>query len=198
MNVEISKLNKPEIGEVSELLAKSMCTNPNHLAMFRSSNRSVVKKQQRMFEMVLKNPDNKCFTARLDGAIVGVMCYSSSEKCQMNPLQMLVSFPRFIGIFGKYLFPVLKWRMKWAKHDCQTKHIHFGPLAVHSDFQGKGIGKALLTNFCEFLDITNQTAYLETDKEENVALYEKFDFKTVETDTLFGNTNWFMLRKNKH
>ncbi len=197
MNVEIAGLNKLEIGEVSQLLAKSMSTNPNHLSMFRSSKPSVVKKQQKMFEMVLQNPDTKCFTARLDGVIVGVMCYTTSEKCQMNPLQMIKSLPKFIGVFGKHLFPVLKWRMNWAKHDCQMKHIHFGPLAVHPDFQGKGIGKALLTKFCDFLEITDQIAYLETDKEENVGLYEKFGFKTVETDTLFGNPNWFMVRKNK-
>ncbi len=196
MNVEISELNKLEIGEVSELLSKSMCTNPNHLAIFCSSNQSVVEKQQRMFEMVLKNTDNKCFTARVDGAIVGVMCYTNSDKCQLNPMQMIKLLPKFIAIFRKHLFRVLKWRMNWGKHDCQMKHIHFGPLAVRNDFQGKGVGKELLANFCEFLDIANQTGYLETDKEENVALYEKFGFEIIETDQLFGNTNWFMVRKN--
>jgi hypothetical protein len=96
-----------------------------------------------------------------------------------------LTIPRFIGMFGRHLLPVLQWRMNWHKHDHKSRHVHFGPLAVDHKFQGRGVGKALLGHFCEYLDNTGQSAYLETDKQENVALYEKFGL-VVSTDHLFG------------
>lgn len=59
----------------------------------------------------------------------------------------------------------------------------------------RGVGKGLLTHYCEYLDTTNQTGYLETDKAANVALYEKFGFRIIETDRVLGVENWFMVRK---
>lgn len=194
-NLKIEEFKPAEIEEVSWLLANSMSTNPNHLAMFRSANLPEIKIQQRMFDMVLRDQNNKSFTAKLNGQIVGIMAYTTSDRCQMSPFTMLRALPKFINIFGKYLLPVLKWRMNWGKHDHKCSHIHFGPLAVDKNQQGKGIGKALLKHFCDYLDNTQQIGYLETDKKENVPLYEKFGFKVVETDELRGVRNWFMVRE---
>lgn len=87
--------------------------------------------------------------------------------------------------------------MKWGAHDIRTPHIHFGPLAVAPEAQGRGVGSALLTHFCNYLDQTTQTGYLETDKEINVGLYEKFGFAVVSTDRVIGVPNWFMQRPPK-
>ncbi|MES2617392.1 MAG: GNAT family N-acetyltransferase [Bacteroidota bacterium] len=198
MEVVISELKKYEIDEVADLLANSMCNNPNHLAIFKSNNETVIKKQQQMFKMLLQNSNNKCFVARLNGQIVGSMSYTTSNHCQLSLWELFVSLPKFIAIFGSNIVTVLKWRMNWAKHDCKNKHIHFGPIAVHTNHQGKGVGKALMTHFCKYIDTTFQIAYLETDKVENVSLYVKYGFNVTETDTLFGNTNWFMLRVNNN
>ncbi|HEY0770840.1 MAG TPA: GNAT family N-acetyltransferase, partial [Sphingobacteriaceae bacterium] len=89
---------------------------------------------------------------------------------------------------------VLMWRFNWKKHDYKKPHMHFGPLAVAPDYQGKGIGSALLGFFCDQMDASGQVAYLETDKEINLRLYERCGFKTVEEDRIFGVKNWFMVR----
>lgn len=191
----ISELDAKEIVDVSSLLANSMSTNPNHLTIFKSTKPSVIEKQRKMFEMVLKNPNNKSFTAKMNSQIVGTMTYTTSEHCQLQPFDMVKSMPGFINMFGIHLLPVLKWRMNWAKNDYKSRHIHFGPIAVRTAYQGKGIGKTLLKYFCEYLDRTNQCGYLETDKEENIALYEKFGFQIIETDKISGVKNWFMVRE---
>lgn len=82
----------------------------------------------------------------------------------------------------------------WAKHDPKAPHFHFGPLAVLPSMQGNGIGSALLDRFCREIDTQKAVAYLETDKEENIHLYEKFGFRVTEEDKLFGVKNWFMWR----
>lgn len=196
--ITITEIKPEEVNKVARLLADSMCTNPNHLAIYKSTSESVIKKQHRMFEMVLHNENNKTFVAKANGKIVGAMSYTTSESCQMKIIEIIRILPKLTGIFGRHLFPVLQWRMNWAKHDYSSDHIHFGPLAVAKEHQGKGIGKALLKHFCNYLDISNKVGYLETDKAENVALYELFGFKVIGEDTIWGNPNWFMLRDFKH
>lgn len=193
--ITISELNAKEIVEVSALLADSMSTNPNHLSIFRSCKPSVVEKQKRMFELVLKNPNNKSFTAKMSGHIVGTMTYTTSEHCQLKPFEIVKSMPRLLNLFGIYLLPILRWRMTWSRHDCKLSHNHFGPLAVHTDYQGMGIGKRLLKYYREYLDLTGQIGYLETDRKENIGLYEKFGFQIIAIDRISGIENWFMVRK---
>jgi ribosomal protein S18 acetylase RimI-like enzyme len=148
-----------------------------------------------MFEMVLRSRYNKTFIAKIDGQIAGTMSYTGCQHCQISSFDMLKLTPRLIRMFGSHLIPVLRWRMNWSRHDDKKEHVHFGPLAVDIYYQGQGMGKALLSRFCEYLDTTSQTAYLETDKAENVSLYEKFGFNVLQTDRIFSVTNWFMLRK---
>ena len=44
------------------------------------------------------------------------------------------------------------------------------------------------------VDEAGDAAYLETDKEENVGYYERFDFETVGEVDVLGVRNWFMRR----
>jgi ribosomal protein S18 acetylase RimI-like enzyme len=195
-DIVISELKPEEIDEASSLLANSMATNPNHLAIFKSTKPSVIKKQKKMFGMVLSNRHNLTYLAKMNEKIVGTMTYTTSGHCQLSLGKIIISIPRLISIFGIHLLSVLQWRMNWAKHDYRHKHNHFGPVAVDSSCQGKGIGKLLLNHYCTYLDTTAQAGYLETDKEQNVKLYEKFGFRIIATDHLFGVKNWFMLRQN--
>lgn len=55
-------------------------------------------------------------------------------------------------------------------------------LSVSKKAQGKGIGSKLLKPMLEFSDLEQLTAYLETNKESNVGLYEHFGFNLMEED----------------
>ncbi len=194
-SIRIVELSKSEIKQAAALLSATMASNPIHLAAFGSSGKQAVKKQQKMFEYALSQAGKKIYGAKLGGELVGVMCYSSSQCCQLKPLELLGILPKMFFALGRPLLPVLAWQKKWSKHDYPLPHSHFGPLAVSTVHQGKGIGKALLKFFCNYLDETSQLGYLETDKRENVSLYQKFGFKVMEEDTVLGIKNWFMVRE---
>lgn len=195
MEIIIDDLKEEEFLNAAQLLTEAMCSNPNHIAIFKSSNPDALEKQRKMFLMILNDPHNQFYAAKLNGELVGVMAYTNSAHCQLKPLQFLVMLGKFIRIFGMHLFPVLRWRMVWAKHDYAKPHVHFGPIAVAPAHQGKGIGKALLTHFSTYLEKSQQIGYLETDKIENVNLYERFGFEVIATDKVLTIPNWFMLRK---
>lgn len=194
MNIEIKQLTPTGITPAAEVVARAMLHNPLHLAVFGAADDNAVQMQTRMFIEVLQLPPCNLFAAWKDGRIVGVMNYYAPGCCQITPLKTLRMLPGMFGILGNKLPRVLKWKANWAKHDPEERHLHFGPLAVSPAMQGKGIGAALLTRFCMIADARKEAAYLETDKIENVALYERFGFRVIAEDRLFGVKNWFMWR----
>lgn len=195
LQMQAIELTAKEIPEAAEMTAMAMCTNPLHVAIFNGTNAVALQKQTKLFEFALKLAVGKNYIVKQDDQIIGMMGYIPGTHCQLTPLQIMKAKPAMCVALGTSLLSVLRWRRNWAKHDCSVPHLHFGPLAVHPQFQGKGIGTLLLRQFCSYADSTLQDAYLETDKEENVRLYEKFDFKITGIDQNLGVTNWFMFRK---
>jgi len=61
-------------------------------------------------------------------------------------------------------------------------------------YQGKGIGSKLLKRFCTEVDVCSTSAYLETDTDKNVQLYQRFDFKIVAESDILGVNSRYMLR----
>ena len=45
------------------------------------------------------------------------------------------------------------------------------------------------------MDKEGSSAYLETDKIENVIFYRKFGFEIISEANVIGAHNWFMMRK---
>jgi ribosomal protein S18 acetylase RimI-like enzyme len=82
----------------------------------------------------------------------------------------------------------------WSRRDPSVPHWHLGPVAVERHLQSQGIGSALLNDFCRRVDAARSTAYLETDKRQNVGFYERFGFRVVDEIDVLDVPNWFMLR----
>jgi GNAT superfamily N-acetyltransferase len=78
-------------------------------------------------------------------------------------------------------------------------HIYLMVIAVDPKFQGMGYGKKLLFPMIEYLDENNLKCYLDTNKESNVGLYQKYGFKILKEFEIenTGITNWSMLRDSK-
>jgi hypothetical protein len=47
------------------------------------------------------------------------------------------------------------------------------------------------------LDEQRLDGYLETDKRENVLLYERFGYRVIAEASVIGVPNWFMLRESE-
>jgi len=184
-----------ELKEMAVVVTKAMLTNPLHLAVFGAADKTAEERQVKLFTTVLRQPACNLFVARDNNRIVAVMNYYKAGCCQLSPLKTISLLPGLsLSLRGK-LPRVLRWKMAWGKHDPKLPHFHFGPLAVLPEMQGKGIGTSLLVQFCELADRHSIASYLETDKEENITLYQKSGFKVIAEDRLFGVNNWFMLRQ---
>jgi len=99
-----------------------------------------------------------------------------------------------VGNPARTLIRVLRWVGEWSSRDPIESHWHLGPVAVSPEVQGRGVGSAMISDFCSRLDV-QALAYLETDKPENVRLYQRFGFTIVAEAEVLGVRNWFMSRR---
>jgi GNAT superfamily N-acetyltransferase len=149
---------------------------------------------KKFMQLALERLPGRTFVAKEDGQIVGGMRMVQWPDCQLPLSKMLPLLPKMIMILKTKIFRVMKWIPVWAKMDPKEPHWHYGPFAVLPERQGQGIGSQLLTYFCERVDEQGGAAYLETDKAENVQLYQRFGFQVTSETPVLGVPNWFMWR----
>ena len=79
-------------------------------------------------------------------------------------------------------------------------YIHLLIMGVSQEFQGKGFGGKLIRAVIEKAETERKPIYLETQKEENVSLYEKYGFSVKKKIILPEPLNlpmWLMVRDAK-
>ena len=193
----IRELRLEELIVAADLTARSMRDNPLNVAAFGSDLATRRERMRRMFRIALPMIHRKGFVlGAFDGAVlVGLAGSMPSTRCQPAPGEKLFLLPQMIHAVGfSGLARVLRWTERWAKHDLAEPHWHLGPVAVDSDLQRKGIGSALMIEYCARLDRANAVGYLETDKAENVKFYGRFGFQTIAQAPVLKISNWFMRR----
>lgn len=82
----------------------------------------------------------------------------------------------------------------WTSPDNpRLKHVGNIGMAVRDDWQGKGIGTALMRAVLDladnWLNLTRIELHVYTDNEAGIALYEKFGFEVEGTHRRFGFRN---------
>jgi len=171
-----------------------MSTNPIHVEVFGDDCEATRRRQIEMFVVFLREFPGERLVARQAGAIVGVLRMVRSPLCRLPPAEVERLGPLMALILGDAAPRVGHWFEIWAEHDPPAAHWHLGPIAVAVERQGQGIGSAMLRRFCEHVDARGEPAHLETDRAENVRLYERFGFRIGDEVDIFGVKNYFMWR----
>ena len=193
-NVEVRPIEGEELQTAALVAARGMRDNPLHVAAIGDDPERRVRVMQRVFSRLLTLPGRETFGAWDGDRLVGVADSTEPGRCQPSPRDRLRLAPAMV-MAGTSAPRMSRWLSTWAKHDPDRQHSHFGPLAVDLDLQGRGIGSLLLSAYCRRLDEADLLAYLETDKTENVRLYERFGFAVTAEADVIGVKNWFMTRE---
>lgn len=194
-SIKISTLTNPDSDEVIELLASAYVSNPINKAALTESREEGLKLNREFYraacEIVLRSG---WYAALYENQIVGVLHLVRSPGCRLSPDQQDMLGPRLTELGSHVASRILEWRREWTKRDPDTDHYHLGPIAVLPEFQGRGIGKLMMQHFCELADEARISAYLATDRHENVGFYEMSGFSVTEQAIILGVPNWFMTR----
>ena len=196
--LNVRKLRQAELRDGADLLSRGMRDNPNNVQAFGPDPEHRKCALARMFRPVLQRAHAKgsVFGAFSNGEMIGLYSVTPPGQCQLKVGEKLRMVPAiFLGNSLTASLRVLNWVSEWSRHDPREPHWHFGPFAVDVQLQRQGIGSVMLGFFCARMDGQKALAYLETDKPENVRLYEKFGFVTTNEALVLGTRNWFMLRQ---
>ena len=195
--IEVRPLVQAETATAAAVLGRGMRDNPIHERAFGPDPGRREAALTRLFGDVLGGHVEKgtVLGGFSSGTLVGVCSMVPPGGCRLSGMDKLRMIPTLVGAGGVgSALRALRWAGAWAGRDPKAPHWHLGPVGVERALQGKGVGGALLRAFCARMDKDRAMAYLETDKRENVAIYEHFGFRTVAEDQVLGIPNWFMVR----
>ena len=130
----------------------------------------------------------------------GVMALASHNK-EMTLWRIIRSGAFFLSLkiaSEAKIMKVLTSAVEEAKKDLNSDpYIHLLIMGVSQEYQGKGHGGKLLRAVIEKAETERKPIYLETQKEANVSLYEKYGFAVKKKVILPEPLNlpmWLMVR----
>ncbi len=192
--IEMRALGGEELESAALLAARAMRDNPLQVVAIGPDPERRVRILHRGFSRLLRLDGRPTLGAWDGDRLVGVAATAEPGHCQPSTSERLRLLPTFLSA-GPAAARLGRWMSAWARFDPARPHSHLGPVAVDPDLQGRGIGSRLLTDDCRRLDQTGMLSYLETDKPENVRLYERFGYEVTAEAMVLGVNSWFMTRE---
>jgi len=104
-------------------------------------------------------------------------------------------------VLGQGLRVVRRWGLVFealARVHPREPHWYLATLGVDPEAQGRGVGSALLARWLEGVDEDALPAWLETDRQANVAFYRRAGFEVARRTEVLGTTVWCMGRPERH
>jgi len=174
------------------VLADAFVTNPLHIAAFGPDR---YDRSRLFFRIGLEHMfTGSAFVAVDEEKICGYVHFNASPLC-LPPAEAIPGFAAERLTPLKEATPrLIEWFSRWARLDPEEPHAHLGPIGVAPEYQGKGVGKAMMTRYVEELDREGLEGYLETDRAVNVKFYENFGFGVVREEKVIGVDTWYMRR----
>jgi ribosomal protein S18 acetylase RimI-like enzyme len=199
VGIAVAPLTADRVDDAIGVLSRGMRDNPIDIAAFGADPSRRERCLRRLFAGLFGTMSSQQPLCALDGeALVGVTGVAPPGSCQPTLGERMRIAPAILTAGPRSALQVFRWTAAWAQRDPDEPHVHLGPLAVEPRLQGQGIGSRILVEHCSRLDEVGQIGYLETDKAENVVLYERFGYRVVGEAQIIGVPSWFMRRGRAH
>ena len=198
---DLIRLTKPDVKPASEVLARVFQNEPVYVYF-------VPDASERSRAL------NYHFALRLRHAISNGEVYATSRNLEglaiwfppdypKITLKMIVLNGGFLVLFHMGLESVSRqmyinnYLQSEHERNVPFRHWYLSSLGVDDEYQGKGYVSVLLKPMLARFDKAALPCYLETQKEENVSLYQHFGFSVIKESIIPGTsiTIWLMLRK---
>jgi ribosomal protein S18 acetylase RimI-like enzyme len=131
---------------------------------------------------------------RVQGALAAVLIAAPPRAEPLPPPPIAT---RLRCLFGQGLRVARRWAQVFEAlaplHPAEP-HWYLGTLGVDPRRQGRGLGQALLRAWLAEVDADAASAYLETDRPENVAFYERAGFAPLGETRILSVRVWRMGR----
>lgn len=194
-SIELRPLRRDERAAAAGVAGRALGDNPLNRAIYGPDHGHRVRRTEaayRAFLPTLACPPLGAYRGRTPIGVVGV---APPGACQRPLLQYLPLACSLMLQGPSSLARLSRVFTEWSRHDPAERHWHLDPVAVEPQWQGQGVGSRMMGRFCAWMDNAGDAAYLETDKPENVAFYQKFGFAVVGEVAVLETATWLMRRE---
>jgi ribosomal protein S18 acetylase RimI-like enzyme len=184
----LRRLTQTDVVDAAAVLGRAFVDNPSWRALLPYLSlperlRPVTKMHVGLVRATLAQGD--VTGAFVDGALAGVSLVLPPGR-----------YPLRAGAFRHMVVAALQWKTlraiphllaidAWqSRNHLKDPHYYLFVLGVEPALQGRGVGGALLDKIDAEADRDGVDAYLETDKEENLAIYRRHGYEVVHEETL--------------
>lgn len=202
--VEIEPLTRPRVDEAVATLARAFYDSPLFGFVFPKGT-ARLRITEAMFKGILIDalPFGSVFVATDRDGIVGAVAWYPPEGYPVPPRRQARKYVRLPVLFrhAPRRVPVaLRYLNASDAVHPKDHHWYLSLLGVDPRHQGEGIGALLVDRTLDVLDEQGLSAYLETDKESNLAWYARRRFERRETlhPAEGGPPVWTMWRNPKN
>jgi len=197
------RLQKAQVKPAAEMLARAFHDDP--LFAFFCPDVSRRKNiSPRLFQFWLRHaiPYGEVYATSPD--MEGIAVWFSSRSADRTPWRMILSgsFPIYVSLdkeTTKKRQLINRFCETIRKRHAPCHHWYLEFIGIAPQFRGKGYASSLVRPMLARLDKEHLPCYLETENEDNVAIYRHYGFKVAAEAAIPGTglRMWAMLRENK-
>jgi len=199
-HIEIISLQSSQEREAAQLLSEAFRDNPGSMAILSGT---TAEKREKKLNTLHSWVVDACIAY---GVAKAVVCDNilAGISLAYPPDSYPLSYRAWLrnGIGAALIGPRYTWRCAQFDSYIRRKHIterhwYLYVLGIAPSFQGRGFAGKLLRRLSEQADREGLPCYLETDRPENVAIYQNFGYAVLCEETIEKLDNvrlWYMMR----
>lgn len=194
---EVFSIGRTEAGEAAEVLAQAFLNESATDYFFPPEEGDKLEKLRALFGWAVE------YRLRTGLPLLGVRSRALAGVATLRTpiLPDLAEAEALWLDVARFLGPAAEARMDryeeaQQRHKPKEPHHYLVAIGVHPDFQGRGLGGALLRASIALADADSNSAglALDTGSEANQRLYEHFGFRVLATEVLDDKLARFMFR----
>jgi GNAT superfamily N-acetyltransferase len=192
----VRKASDAEVPLLARALARAFHDDPVFTWVLRGdAGRSTML--ERGFELFLRRVWMEHEQTYTTPSIAGAAVWEPPGQWQLSAGRQLLLMPAMLGVFRRRLPGVISALVKLEARHPRELHYYLPFIGVDPEWQGRGLGGALLAPVLDRCDAERVPAFLEASTPRNRALYERNGFAVTEEFKL-GRTappQWRMWRE---
>jgi GNAT superfamily N-acetyltransferase len=191
----IEALSAEDEGAAGEALASAFRDNPLNRAVVGADPGRRLRSNRAGMRQLVPNVrrEGRAWLGRSDTGL-GVLLANPPDRYPLPPPRPV---HQLRTLWAQGLRVALRWQRVFehmhAIHPLE-RHWYLATLGVDPPAQSAGIGSALLAALLQHADADRLPTWLETDRVENLAFYQRAGFRTVHESRIFEVPIWHMQR----
>jgi GNAT superfamily N-acetyltransferase len=193
----VRKAALPEAGAAARVLASAFCDDPVFNWVLHGD-RNRTRMLERGFDLFLRRVWMEQEETYTTPGVAGAAVWERPGSWQLSVGRQLRLLPAMATVFRNRLPRVLRaLTVLEARHPREPPHYYLPFIGVAPEWQGRGIGAALLAPILERCDRERVPSFLEASTPRNRTLYERHGFTVTEEFRLARSAppQWRMWRE---